>query len=504
MARIVASHALLAWVLVMVPWEGTRATGPSQVEAAAKHIKGVPIYNYWAALSAKSNGIRGRGDVTRWFVQARQDSEEQMRDFCAVTALGSKHCHYVAENMPAFFFKGSEEELAIFLDLHGDIVELVEPELEVNIADDMVPLLRGEEQSDPQWHLDRIDQYRGLSDNYAPGIHGGAKGAHVFVLDTGIRTTHRDFEGRAVPTFDTTSGSMVVCDPKDVSCAADTHGHGTHCAGVVGGKAFGVAKDVTLHACKVLDPEGYTLDIVMGIDWVISHGEKPAVLSMSLGGEGRSRAYQAAVNASFNAGVTVVVAAGNEDSDACDFSPSYVPSAITVGATRSPFRDLDQVSWFSNYGTCVDIFAPGSDIESCGHRSDTSFAVMSGTSMACPAVAGAAALLLVAQPGIHPGEVACQLKTQATRINIVGEHGRAKPHSPGLLLYVGKDWDPNATCSDDYGEPSESFGMAWVAWVVAPIGLVLVAGYIVFTLRKCCYPGVKMPVRAQEPLLTAA
>jgi len=466
-------------------------------EVAAKYLSGVPLYNYIASLRASGRSTQGTRNGTRWFVQARPNAEMQMRDICASTTLGRRHCHYVAENMPAFLFQGSERELAAFLAAYRDIAEFVEPDLAVRVfdgdEDEPDPELQGEVQVDPEWNLDRIDQrHGGLTRSYSPGIPGAdaGSGTHVYVLDTGVRTTHLDFAGRAVPTFDVTSGEMRVCDPSDVSCAADNHGHGTHCAGVVGGKEFGVAKKATLHACKVLNPSGWSTDIVKGMDWVISHGIRPAVISMSLGGGGRSRAYKTAVNAAYSQGVPAVVAAGNEADDACDYSPAYVPTAITVGATKEPRRGKDPVSWFSNYGSCVDIFAPGSDIRSCGHQGDSQSVVMSGTSMACPAVAGAAALLLTAQPDMSAEQVAHQLKARATPIVIPGEYSYVKPNSPGLLLYVG---DTNGTEVYDDDLDAEELGGVGV--------VVLIMFACLYSCFKPCCTSSQTYARTLEPLL---
>merc|ERR1711972_591611 len=191
-------------------------------------------------------------------------------------------------------------------------------------------------------------------------------------------------------------GDMTVGDPKecngDLSCAGDRQGHGTHCAGTAAGETFGVAPTAAVGSVKVLSDQGsgswswsyYALD------WLATNPTRPAIASMSLGGSGTQQAMRDAVDGATNAGVVVVVAGGNSNSDACRFSPAFVPSAITVGSTTS----RDARSSFSNYGSCTNIWAPGSDVKSAGHRSDTATATFSGTSMACPHVSGGAALVL--------------------------------------------------------------------------------------------------------------
>merc|ERR1712038_1595804 len=211
------------------------------------------------------------------------------------------------------------------------------------------------------WSLDRIDANNGR-DGFYNNFDMTGKGVHVYVLDTGIRTTHDEFEGRAVPTLDVTVGRVERCNGRS-SCARDNDGHGTHCAGTIAGKTFGVAKEAIVHAVKVLgdDGSGSNAGIIRAIDFVTSEGERPAVISMSLGCSRpcQSRSEAAAIEAANRAGVTVVVAAGNNgltsQPDACAYAPASIPQAITVGSVTS--RD-DRRSGFSNIGSCIDIFAP--------------------------------------------------------------------------------------------------------------------------------------------------
>jgi subtilisin family serine protease len=273
----------------------------------------------------------------------------------------------------------------------------------------------------PSWGLDRIDQRNlPLSGTYSYATT--ASNVHAYVIDTGIRTTHTTFGGRAVWGFDAVNGTNTDCN-----------GHGTHVAGTIGGAEYGVAKGVTLVAVRVLDcaGSGSSAQVISGVDWVTAHAVQPAVANMSLGipGPGSDPAIDTAVQNSIQAGITYAVAAGNDSGrDACGGSPSKVAAAITVGATQSN----DVRSGFSNIGSCVDLFAPGSGITSSWNTSDTATMVEDGTSMATPHVAGAAALFLSANPGAAPAAVQAGLIGQSTGC-VVGSAGAG---SPNRLLFT--------------------------------------------------------------------
>jgi subtilisin family serine protease len=262
-------------------------------------------------------------------------------------------------------------------------------------------------QSNPPWGLDRINQ-RDLPVGGAYIYTSTGSGVNAYIIDTGIRTTHTQFGGRAV------AGFTAINDGRG---SADCNGHGTHVAGTVGGSTYGVAKAVRLYAVRVLScsGSGTTSGVMAGVDWVRGNHIKPAVANMSLGG-GASSSLDTAVRNSIAAGVTYAIAAGNSNANAGNFSPARVSEAITVGSsTRTDAR-----SSFSNFGSVVDIFAPGSSIPSAWHTSDTATNTISGTSMATPHVAGAAARYLQNSPTASPATVRNALVNTATTGRLSG------------------------------------------------------------------------------------
>jgi subtilisin family serine protease len=299
-------------------------------------------------------------------------------------------------------------------------VDFVEPDRVISLSDSQTPAT---------WGLDRIDQLaRPLNNTYNYSAKG--LGVTAYIIDTGLRLTHSQFGGRARSGFDAVDGGS----------ADDCNGHGTHVGGTVGGSTYGVAKQVSLVAVRVLNcsGSGTTSGVIAGINWVTTNHAAgvPAVANMSLGG-GVSSALDQAVATSIGDGVTYGVAAGNENANACNSSPSRVPSAITVGSTTS----TDARSSFSNFGTCVDVFAPGSGITSSWYTSDTATNTISGTSMATPHVVGAAALILETGPAASPAGVANAIAANASAGVVTGPG----TGSPNRLLYTAPSGAPPTT-----------------------------------------------------------
>jgi subtilisin family serine protease len=273
-------------------------------------------------------------------------------------------------------------------------------------------------QNGATWGLDRIDQESlPLSSTYEYVATGA--GVRAFVIDTGIRATHTDFGGRVQP------GYTAISDGNGTN---DCNGHGTHVAGTIGGLTWGVAKAVQLVPVRVLNCQGSgtTSGVIAGVDWVAAQTERPAVANMSLGG-GASSSLDAAVAGAVGKGVTMVVAAGNSNANACNYSPAREQSAVTVGATTSS----DARASYSNYGSCVDLFAPGSSIRSAWSTSDTATNTLSGTSMASPHVAGVTALILERTPTASPAAVWDFMRSTAS-VNKLSAIGTG---SPNLLVY---------------------------------------------------------------------
>jgi serine protease len=308
--------------------------------------------------------------------------------------------------------------------LNGFAVEMTEAEAEALSQDFRVKFVEEDgvvsldaTQSNPPWGLDRIDQ-RNRPLNAIYTFNWTGSGVTAYVIDTGIRTAHTQFGGRAANVFDAFGGNGQDC-----------HGHGTHVAGTIGGSTFGVAKSVQLRGVRVLNcsGSGSNSGVIAGVDFVRLNHAASAVANMSLGG-GASSAVDTAVNNLHNANVTIAVAAGNNNgANACNSSPARAANAITVGSTTQS----DSRSSFSNIGTCLDLFAPGSGILSAWATSNTATATLSGTSMASPHVAGVAALYKQANPSASSTTIRNAIVNNAT----TGVVTNAGSGSPNRLLY---------------------------------------------------------------------
>lgn len=291
----------------------------------------------------------------------------------------------------------------------------IEPDRQVSI--------QGVQNPAGQWGLDRIDQ-RALPldgiyrfDNRAPSVH-------IYVIDTGILRTHLDF--KTTTGSRATFGFSAIHDGNEMT---DCNGHGTSMASAAGGKKFGVAKQVQLVSVRVLDCSGAgsTSNVIAGIDWVTANAIKPAAANLSLGGSLNSALTQAVTN-SINSGVVYGVSAGASASDACQFSPGNAPNALTVAASDM----ADKRASFSNFGTCLDLFAPGVSIKTAWHTSNTATLVLSGTSISAALVTGAAAIYLHAHPTATPLTVNNAITSLATQ-GVLTNIGTG---SPNLLLFT--------------------------------------------------------------------
>lgn len=287
----------------------------------------------------------------------------------------------------------------------------------LSVENDTVVNIDATTQSNPDWGLDRIDQ-KALPLNSTYSYSQTGSGTTAYVVDTGILSTHQEFSGRVL------NGYTAISDGNGTT---DCNGHGTHVAGTVGGTTYGVAKSVRLVPVRILgcDGSGASSNVIAGLDWILKNGSKPAVVNMSLGGAASS-SLDSAVENLYNNGYVMVVAAGNSNTDACTSSPARTNNAITVAATDN----TDTRASYSNYGSCVDIFAPGSQINSSWIGSNTATKVLNGTSMATPHVAGVVAEMLQSTPTATPQTISANLLNQATSNVVKNPSG-----SPNRLLY---------------------------------------------------------------------
>ena len=348
-------------------------------------------------LAAASRGIDGA-----YIVVLHEGADP--RSVAAVAGIHPRHVYTAALN--GFSAALNAGQLAALR--HNPHVAYVEQDQEVRATQTAVP-----------WNLDRIDQ-RNLPLNgvYSP-IGAPGTGVHAYVIDTGIYPSHTQFGGRANNVYDATGGTGLDCN-----------GHGTHVAGILGATSYGVANRVFLHGVRVLGctGSGTTSGVIAGVDWVRVNRVNPAVANMSVGG-GFSTALNTAVNSLATSGVFISVGAGGENANACNTSPASAASAMTVAASTS----TDAKASYTSYGSCVDIYAPGSSIISTWHTSSTATSTLSGTSMAAPHAAGAAARYKATYGDAATVTIDTWIKNRATLNKITGN----PTGTPNRLLYVG-------------------------------------------------------------------
>jgi subtilase family protein/peptidase inhibitor I9 len=371
----------------------------------------------------RNQGVRGAIPNRYIVVMKSGVSREAMGDIRQrITGIGGKVVHVYTSALNGFSVEISPEGLQALRVLPD--VDYIEVD-QLGSGDTLQP---PNPAGAPPSGIDRIDRrLTPLNGTYSYSETGA--GVNAYIIDSGIRATHSDFGGRA-------SGAIDFVG--DGNGTNDCHGHGTNVAGIVGGSQFGVAKNVTIHAVRVLDcmNRGFVSNFIAGLDWVINNAIQPAVANMSLGADNPSTAFDTAVTNLVNAGVPVTLAAGNNNVDACGASPARTPVAITVGATEPA---TDARASFSNFGPCLDIFAPGVSILSAGIASDTATSTFTGTSQAAPHVAGVAARFLQTHPAATPADVLAAIHAAADITSTPGWGGIGNPGagSPNELLHWG-------------------------------------------------------------------
>jgi len=372
-------------------------------QQASSYIAGVPVYG---------NDGPNENMIVFFGPEATDASVEAFCD-----EQGAHRCYEIGHpsrgGIPFVAMHAEEAGIESAVSAHSSEIEFLEREGELVDFDEV------EEESESMlapWGVRRVG---------APLASATGSGVNIYVLDSGIRVTHQDFGGRAIPTYDGGVRRRArVCSSDDTACAVDDRGHGSHCAGSAGGSTYGVAPRATLRA---MDRGSSYSDAYGAMDWLARNVIRPAVLTMSFGGGGQQAGSEVAMNTVVRAGLTVTVAAGNNNYDACQKTWAWIPAAITVGSTDK----TDVRSSFSNYGSCVDIFAPGGRIVSAHYTSDTLSRTLSGTSMATPHVAGGAALILQMNPTYDYKRVKGALINNAERDAISDTQG-----TPNLLLKV--------------------------------------------------------------------
>ena len=389
-----------------------------QPGAAAENVHFIVTLN--AAVVAEHAQARSRALATDAPRTLAERSVQSLATRLMGTATRARPHRVFAHALPGFAATVPTQDVAGFLAQlqHDPAVVRIEHDRLVSAHATPLPVRIRQIDVGP-WGLDRIDQLKlPLNNTFRNSLDGN--GVHVYIVDTGI-SPHEDFGTRLVD-----AGYSAF---QDGGRAQDCNGHGTHVAGTVAGTLSGVAPGATLVPVQVLNcnGSGSLSSVIAGLDWIMAHGKRPAVVNMSLG-SAASTTVDEAVARLTNAGFTTVVSAGNSNTDACSASPARAPSALTIASSTS----TDTRSSFSNFGRCVDLFAPGSLIQSAAHTDARGWAVKSGTSMAAPHAAGAAALLLQQRPKLTAAQVGSQLLYQASTAVVTDPRG-----APNKLLFAG-------------------------------------------------------------------
>ncbi|EGR2025636.1 TPA: S8 family peptidase [Vibrio cholerae] len=413
---IVSTFSVAATSALAQPNQLVGKSSPQQLAPLMKAASGKGIKNQYIVVLKQPATIMSND------LQAFQQFTQR-----SVNALANKHALEIKNvfdsALSGFSAELTAEQLqALRADPNVDYIE----QNQIITVNPIISASANAAQDNVTWGIDRIDQ-RDLPLNRSYNYNYDGSGVTAYVIDTGIAFNHPEFGGRAK------SGYDFIDNDND---ASDCQGHGTHVAGTIGGAQYGVAKNVNLVGVRVLgcDSFGSTESIVRGIDWVAQNASGPSVANLSLGG-GVTQALDQAVARLVQRGVTAVIAAGNDGKDACQVSPAREPSGITVGATDSNdrrsyhLRQDGSFWWASNWGNCVDIFAPGSDVTSASHK-DTGTTTMGGTSMAAPHVAGVVALYLQENKNLSPNQIKTLLSDRSTKGKVSDTQG-----TPNKLLY---------------------------------------------------------------------
>lgn len=438
-------------------------------------IAGVPVYNYHLR---STSFLENASSSTDWIVMMKANvSDGSVQSLCTDSVGKCLEKGLPSEAaLPFAEVRTTESGLQELLERRGLEVAFVEPDIEGSGASRTAPEALPMPTQRP-WGLERVQASR-RSD--------AGRGVHIYVVDSGIRFTHKEFTGRVQMDFqDTTLGESSIQCERSPSCGWDDHGHGTHCAATAAGENYGVAKAATVHNVKVLNRQNsfHTHNFLRAIRWLLQHAKQPAVVSMSLQTRGRCEVMNIAVEQLVQKGMTVVAAAGNYGMNACESSPGSARSAITVGAidaSSARWKEQQSVqsrglfaisqketpSEGSNWGSCVDVFAPGVDVLSAGHADDTSGTSMSGTSMAAPLVSGSAAVLLSGNPRLTPHDVKQILLKHAYKGEV-----RDPMNSPNLILRSPSC--PSFT-SNENGYP-DAFGKCYCSQLTGGVRLSFLA-----------------------------